>query len=89
MASSQTYYGNETVYQNTLRILMETTADVNFIFESNNNEDADNGDNDETEKVNVASQNDIVKIPAHKKVFRSFRLNYIHDSSKQCNTFTS
>lgn len=83
MASSQTYYGNETVHQNTLKILMETTADVFFIFESIKSEDTDNSEDDETQKVNDGAQNDVVKIPAHKQVFCPFQLNHFHDSSIQ------
>lgn len=41
MASSQSFYSNEEAYHTTLKILMETTADVYFIFEGNNNNSAD------------------------------------------------
>lgn len=48
MASSQSFYNNEKAFQTTLKILMETTADVYFIFGSNNNSADFETDNGET-----------------------------------------
>lgn len=57
MASSQTYYSNEEAHQTTLKILMETAADVYFIFEGNNN-NTDDVNFDELKALWEASDGD-------------------------------